>query len=351
MHLTRFLTRGAISLSLLLVANPGGPASTLYAQAAGWSGGWTRMEDSLEHAFTLEVPRGWTWSGGAYRLGYGDIRAMVDVWSPDGKTNLRFGDLWFSQPFALPNQYHREGEAQDLGAIGQGIYAAYRTGQQFAEIYAHDTFRGVCQNLSPQKTDLQLARDTSMHRQGSSQYSEGEVTFQCDTPKGPRIAFAYAKTTMTTSQALSNLPSTTGWTPLLVSYLAPPDQLPIARSIARHFGETFKVLPTWVQHQSEMDRQGTAYAIARAQQRMTQQQEQFSAFTQRMNDQVSHFQQGQSRQQAQVGGFLQALNGEVPTSDPGHPLVEQGTHAGKWVCGGQVVDSDLPPDPSCRRIK
>lgn len=345
------LTRAVISLSLLFVASPGGPASTLYAQGAGWSGGWIRMEDSLEHAFTLDVPRGWTWSGGAYRLGYGDIRVMVDVWSPDGKTNLRFGDLWYSQSFALPNQYHREGDSQDLGAIGQGIYAAYRTGQQFAELYAHDSFRGACKSLTLQKTNLPLARDTAMHRQGSSQYSEGEVTFQCETPKGPRIAYAYAKTTMTTSQALSDLPATTGWTPLLVSYLAPPDQQSVAASIVRHFGESFKVLPKWTQYQSEMDRQGTGYAIARAKQRLTQQQEQFSSFTQRMNDQVSHFQQGQSRQQAQVGGFLQALNGVVPTNDAGHPLVDQGTHQGKWVCGGQVVDSDLAPDPSCRQIK
>src|ERR1017187_8518772 len=67
-------------------------------------------------------------------LGYGDVRVMVDVWSPDGKTNLRFGDVWFTEQYAIPNQYHREGEAQELGALGHGIYAAYRTGQEFAEL-------------------------------------------------------------------------------------------------------------------------------------------------------------------------------------------------------------------------
>jgi hypothetical protein len=344
------LTRGAISLLLLFLANPGGPASTLYAQGAGWNGGWARMDDSLEHAFTLEVPRGWSRSGGAYRLGYGDVRVMVDVWSPDGKTNLRYGDLWFSQAYALPNEYHREGETQDLGALGQGIYAAYRTGQQFAELYARETFRGACKSLTPQQTALPLIRDTSMHRQGNSRVSEGEVTFRCETPQGPRIAYAYAMTTLTTSQPIANAPPTTGWTPLLVSYLAPPDQVSIAASVARHFGESFKVNPIWVQHQAEMDKQGTAYAIARAQQRITQQQEQFAAFTQRMNAQVSHFEQGQSRQQGQVDNFLQALNGVVPTNDPTHPLVPQGTHHGKWNCAGTIADSDLPPDPGCKRI-
>jgi len=345
-----YLTRGVISLLLLIAAACGRSASTLCAQAVGWNGGWARMEDPVEHAFTLEVPRGWTPTGGAYRLGYGDVRVMVDIWVPDGKTNLRYGDLWFSQSYAVPNQYHREGESQDLGALGQGIYAAYRPGQGFAELYARESFRGACRSLTPQRTDSSLIRDTSMHRQGSSQFSEGEVTYRCETPQGLRIAYAYAKTTLTTSQPLANLPPTTGWTPLLVSYLAPPDQVSIAGGIARHFGESFKVNPKWQQHQDEMDRQGTAYAIARAQRRTTQQQEQFASFTNLMNEQVKHFQQGQARQQGQVDNFLQALNGVVPTNDPTHPTVPQGTHQGKWNCGGTIVDSDLPPAPGCNRI-
>jgi hypothetical protein len=344
------LTRGVISLVLLLAANYGGPASALYGQSVGWNGGWARMEDPKEHAFTLDVPRNWTASGGAYRLGYGDVRVMVDVWSPDGKTNLRFGDVWFTEQYAIPNQYHREGEAQELGALGQGIYAAYRTGQEFAELYARKSFSGVCRSLTPQRTDPPQVPDTSLHRQGTGQFSEGEVTFRCETLQGLRIAYAAAKTTLTTSQPIKDLPTTTGWTPQLVSYLAPPDQVSIAGSIARHFWESFKVNPKWRQYQDEMDRQGTAYAIARAQRRITQQQEQFASFTQRMNEQVSHFQQGQARQQGQVDNFLQALNGVVPTNDPTHPTVPQGTHQGKWNCGGRIVDSDLPPGPGCTRI-
>jgi hypothetical protein len=346
------LTRGVISPLLLFVFNWGGPGSTVYAQAASWNGGWARMEDPREHAFALDVPRSWTWKGGAYRLGYGDIRVMVDVWSPDGKTNLRYGDLWFAQSYALPNQYHREGEEQDLGALGRGIYAAYRTGQQFAELYARQSFRGVCRTLTPQRTDPPSVHDTSVHREGNSQFSIGEVTYRCETSQGLRIAYAAAKTTLTTSQPFADLPPTTGWTPEIVSYLAPPDQVPIATTIARHFSESFKVNPKWQQYQNEMDRQGTAYATARAQQRITQQQAQFASFTQRMSDQVSHFQQGQARSQANFDSFDQAINGTVPTSDPTHPLVDQGKHEGKWSCGGRIYDSDSWPAGAvnCTRI-
>jgi hypothetical protein len=347
---TMHLTRRVLPLLMVFVAGCGSHSSTVDAQASGWNGGWATMEDPVEHAFTLDVPKNWKWSGGAYRLGYGDIRVMVDVWSPDGKTNLRFGDLWLTQQYALPNQYHREGEAQDLGALGQGTYAAYQTGQQMAELYAGQTFREACKSLTAQKTESPLVKDTAIHRDGSSQASEGEVSYRCETPQGIRIAYAYAKTTRTTSQPLANLPPTTAWTPQLMSYLAPPDQAPAAASIARHFGESFKISPKWSTYQAEMDKQGTAYAIARAQRRMTQQQEQFAAFTQRMNEQVSRFQQGQARQQGQVDSFLNVLNGVVPTNDPQHPLVPQGTHQGKWNCSGRIVDSDLSPGLGCTRI-
>jgi hypothetical protein len=275
---------------------------------------------------------------------------MVDVWSPDGKINVRYGDIWFTESYTVPDRYHREGQQEDLGALGQSMYAAYRTGQDFAEIYARRSFGGVCGSLAPQRTNAPMVQDTSVHRQRGGATSAGEVTLRCDSPQGTRIAYATARTTLTTSRPISDAPPTTGWTPELASYLAPADQAPAAVSILRHFVGSFKLNPKWVQYQSEMDRQGTAYAIARAQRRMTQQQQQFASFTQRMNSQVSQFQAGQSRQQGQVDNFLLALNGQVTTSDPTHPTVDQGTHQGKWNCGGRILDSNLS-SPGCFQIR
>ena len=331
-----------VILLLSLAGNFGGLLNTLQAQESGWN----RWVDPRENAFAMEVPHGWHVRGGAYRFGYGDVRVMVDAWSPDGKINLRYGDVWFVESYAVPTQYHREGEQQDLGALGKGTYAAYRTGQQFAEIYARRSFSGVCGSLTPQRTDQPAVQDTSVHRQRGGAVSTGEVTFRCETPQGIRIAYATAKTTLTTSQPFADAPPTAGWTPELASYLAPPDQVADAVRVLRHFVASFKVNPRWTQYQSEMDRQGTAYAVARAQGRITQQQQQFASFSQRMNAQVSQFQAGQSRQQAQVDNFDLALNGQVRTNDPTHPTVDHGTHQGKWNCGGYILDSDLPR-PGC----
>ncbi|MGE5057580.1 MAG: hypothetical protein ACM3WP_25740 [Acidobacteriota bacterium] len=44
------------------------------------------QDSSPEHAFTVDVPRGWTVKVGTFRLGYSEVRVMVDLKSPDGKT-------------------------------------------------------------------------------------------------------------------------------------------------------------------------------------------------------------------------------------------------------------------------
>jgi hypothetical protein len=51
---------------------------------------WVQLQGSSpEHAFVLDVPKGWTAKARAFRLGYSDVRLMVDLRSPDGKTNVR----------------------------------------------------------------------------------------------------------------------------------------------------------------------------------------------------------------------------------------------------------------------
>lgn len=347
LRIHRLWTRTSGALALLLLATCfGSTFNTLRAQ----EGGWYRWVDPVERAFSMEVPQGWHARGGVYRFGYGDVRVMVDLWSPDGKINVRYGDVWFAEPYAVPDRYHREGEQQDLGALGKGTFAAYRTGQDFAEIYGRRSFSGVCRSLTPQRTITPTVPDTSVHRQRGGAVSAGEVTFRCDTPQGTRIAYATAKTTLSTNQPFADAPSTTGWTPDLASYLAPADQVSDAAGILRHFVGSFKLSPRWQQYQNDMDRQGTAYAMARAQGRINQQQRTFQSYTQRMNAHLSQVRPSQSRNQANFENFDLALNGQVPTNDPTHPTVDHGTHQGKWNCGGATKDSDISPGPGCVRI-
>jgi len=111
---------------------------------------WAQLQDSSpEHAFVLEMPKAWTAKAGAFRLGYSDVRLMVDLKSPDSKVNVRLGEVSIPA-YALPGQYHpREGEFVDLGAQAQLTVANYHTGQQYAEKYAESRFKELCRSLSP----------------------------------------------------------------------------------------------------------------------------------------------------------------------------------------------------------
>ena len=156
--------------------------------AAGTTGGFVKFEDPHEKAFTLEVPEGWTVKGGLFRLGFSDERPMVDMTSPDGKTNVRLGDVAVA-PYFLPSpSYPNDGEPYDLGAQGQPVVAKFRTGGDFAALYAKARFRRMCQNVARQKIDspLQLP-DVLTTENGATltQWSIGQVAYACNTSSAP----------------------------------------------------------------------------------------------------------------------------------------------------------------------
>ena len=124
------------------------------AAGASWTASgisWTRFEDPAEHAFTLQVPRGWKVVGGAYRFGPLDPRAIVDMTAPDGKPNLRFGDANVP-PFATLNSSMRslgwqEGRPYSPNGVAKEVVANYRPGWVFADLYGQARFSQACQSL------------------------------------------------------------------------------------------------------------------------------------------------------------------------------------------------------------
>ena len=75
-----FYRRGGILLLLRAVSPP------IAAPALGW----VKYEDPLEHAFTLDVPQGWSVKGGTFRPGYSDHHILnADVSPGPGWQQLR----------------------------------------------------------------------------------------------------------------------------------------------------------------------------------------------------------------------------------------------------------------------
>ena len=299
------------------------------------------FQDPIEHAFSLDVPKGWTVKGGLFRMGYSDARPMVDMQSPDGRINVRLRDVSIPSYF-VPNQLHpREGEIYDLGAQAQLTVARYRNGQEYAALYAKSRFQSVCRSLTAQPSDAPAPlKDFLPEDVSPVQSSVGQASYRCESSQGARIAYVYARTSL--YQGFWQVQT-------LASLIAPADQLALARGVLQRATESFKISPQWVQYQKRMDQQALDYQRARQQGRLRQLNQQVAEFEmkmQSMKSQVNAFERQQARQAAQVESFGNILTGITPTIDPlGNPRdVWTGTKSGYWTNGGgQVINSDVSP--------
>ncbi len=333
-----FIISLGITLILAGCKLPGsGQGNAASAQVANGDPAWQQYQDPLEQAFTLEVPGGWPVKGGMFRLGYSDHRIMVDMNSPDGKANIRLGDVAVPTYF-LPNPQHREGQVYDLGAQAQGRVARYRTGQEFARNYAQGRFARICPSLTAQPSALALITHSETP-QGAVQVSEGDATYSC----GDRVAYVYAQTAL-----FQGLWQATA----LVSYLAPPNQVGEVRKDILHANQSFKLAPAWIQKQNQMDQDALVYQRQRQQQRMqvfSAQVKQFEARMQGMREQVSAFERGQQQRQEQFQQMDNIISGITPSVDPygNRVSVFNGPHNNNWYNPGtgKTVSSDLSPGP------
>jgi hypothetical protein len=311
--------------------------STAQAQSA-----WVQLQDSSpEHAFGLDVPKGWTAKAGAFRLGYSDVRLMVDLKSPDGKTNVRLGEVSIPA-YAIPSQnYPREGEFVDLGAQAQLTVASYHTGQQYAEKYAQSRFEEPCKRLTPEAHPASVSiPDYLPPDPAAKSSSAGEVSYRCDSGSGAMTVFVYARTNL--GEGL--------WTVrTLVSYLAPPEQASLAADVAQRCVRSFRLNPQWVARQQQMDADALDYQRQRQAGRVRQIQMQVAQFEQSMKamqQQVASFERGQQRSAAQSEAWGNILTGITPTVDPlgNRREVWTGTKSRYFENGsGTIINSDVVP--------
>ena len=312
---------------------------------------WIQFQDPFEKAFTVDVPKGWAVKGGLFRLGYSDERPMVDLLSPDGAINIRLGDVSIPT-YTNPQQFHeREGQIYDLGAQAHMVVERYRTGPEFAVLYAQARFAKTCHDpqSDPQASDFSLKDDLPQDSTAPTQASGGQTAFHCVTDHGPRIAYAYTRTA---------LYGQIWQAPAVVSFLAPPDDVASVRDIVSHAVQSFHLNPDWLEYQKRMDAEGLDYQRVRQQGRMRELQaqvQQFETKMQAMQNQVNAFERRQSAQAAQVESFSNVLNGVTPTTDPltgENRLVWTGPKSNYWVNGlGQVVNSTNAPAAGWRQLQ
>lgn len=314
--------------------------------SAAFAADWT---DPLEQAFTVDVPQGWTVKGGLFRLGYSDTRPMIDLTSPDGRINVRLGDVAVPTYF-VPNQLHpMEGDVYDLGAQAQMTVARLRSGQEYATLYATTRFKGACSNPVARQPEAGALLQELPEETPSLKSSSGQAAFRCESNRGDsnRVTYVYATTSLYQGFWIVRT---------LASYIAPADQAALARSIIARASASFKISPQWRERQKKMDADALVYQQARQQQRMralSQQVAQFEMTMQNMRNQVSAFERQQDKQARQVEEVGNILTGITPTIDPlgNRRDVFTGPKSRYWTdLTGRTVNSDTPPGPGWKEL-
>jgi hypothetical protein len=239
---------------------------------------WVVVHDTRENAFSIEVPKGWKVSGGTYRLGVNNPRFLIDMTSPDSRTDLRVGDSAVPA-FTVPHLGAPEGTRYSTG-VDWGIVARYLPGKDFAVTYAQGRFHDRCQDMHLKSADP-LPPLLSPERQVIARTAQGEVVnttaagealFRCVANGQELAAYVWAETTLTTS----NFSGIRNWAVTgLVSFLAPRAQAPKALRMLDHSARSFTLNPEWIARQAALSRQSTALVLEQTQQNIAAQQQRF----------------------------------------------------------------------------
>jgi len=307
------------------------------ASAAAASGiAWVRFVDPAEHAFSMDVPQGWKITGGTYRFGPLDPRAMVDMISPDSAIRLRFGDSGVP-PFAVPDRNmlslgFREGSRYSPRGVAQERIANYRPGWVFADLYGQARFSALCRSL-----ELKQMRQLSpVHENQGQEITAGEVVYRCESSSGPLAGYVFAETQLTRMQTTAIWQVTA-----LYSFLARDDQAANALKTILHAMATFQIDPQWEMYQLRLNGQAAQAAYRGFQQSMAQEHE--------------HFTRQEARFQQQVDGFSRALRGVTLTNDPVGNVKREvwtGPSANYFINpAGVTVNAPTSPGPGFHQLQ
>ncbi len=327
---------GISFLACVPVFSAQSPTVPAKAPAPASQASWNRFSDPYERAFSLEVPAGWTVRGGLYRKGVLDPRVMIDVTSPDGRISYRIGDASIP-PFTTPTPLlmqlgFREGSPYNPGGRVQGMIARYRSGTQFANLYAQAHFSRTCRNVA---VKTMRAANPLLRVALDGADNAGEVVFTCDSGAGPMAGYVYAQSSGSERAGLWGIP-------VIYSFLALQSQARMAMELMTHSVASYRQNPDWTRAQQGLNQQSNAQIQREAQANAEIRQRQ----SQRADSQLKLAQD-----------FDDVINGVTLTRDPTTGQTREvltGQYSNYWAnaLGGVVnTPTDTQPGPNYRKLQ
>ncbi len=322
------------------------PAAAYAAGSAKLS--WVRYDDPSERSFSIEVPQGWRVQGGMYRFGYFDVRATVDLRSPDGNIIIRFDDANVP-PYVLPGPNKpAEGQPYKKPFQFQMMVEKYRTAPSFAETYGKSRFKSVCQTMTSKPSSWKPTLPPMVTSLNPNQSSDAALDFDCQTSAGRKLASVFVHTALYAKSGFWQADP-------ILSAVTTPDLMPLAQSVLQHAMDSFQIYPQWQAHQNQMTQEGLEMVGRDFQTFLAQTRAQMQAFSNSMNQQVSGFERQQQASQAQSTGWGNILTGLTDAHDPltGQNFqVWTGPNANYYVDGlGNKANANSNPGGSFRELQ
>lgn len=229
-------------------------ASKPRIQYASW-------QDSIEQAFSLEVPQGWTVTGGTYRRASVDLTHVLLATSADQKMRIQFNDNNIPI-FTAPSQTlawagFREGSWYSPGYGVRMLVKRYTQGLYFLNEYLQQNFRPNLSNfelVSQKERPDVVANFNRIYSQFmtygiSFTLHAGEAAFRFEQNSEPFVGYGLALTQIVQSMGMEG---GTWSVPLLVLYTCPEFEAETVREISDHMFRSVRMNPQWVASQQQL---------------------------------------------------------------------------------------------------
>jgi hypothetical protein len=236
--------------------------ASLFAFGAGLAEEFVSYTDPNEHAFTLGVPRGWTVNGGILRRSVLQPHTVVTLWSPRGLTHMAIGNL-HAYSYTLPSLLAPRENTPYAAGADQLWVMRYRTGVQFAQMYAGHFLAQQCQNLR-----LVSARDRPDGSRAPARAANGltysatagEVFVTCERDGHRFEGYVYAQTELTGQPGIGGI-----WNAeFTYMFLTPSGNGTAAGLVLSQIIRSYRVDPRWLAVQLKVSAQVADHAIAEA---------------------------------------------------------------------------------------
>jgi hypothetical protein len=297
---------------------------------------WVSMQETQEHSFSLEVPKGWQAAGGIVHVpGLFEFRMWVDVTSPDGKTKIRLGDPNISMSYSIPDSisaYYHVAEGRRM--INHMMVMRYEPGQTLAELYGHSRFADSCSNVQTSETKPLPA----IHQVSTPGFhaDAGQAILQCTQSGQEMGGYVFAETFYEPQLTPRQVAPMANWLVTgLGSFLSPKGQGSEMFKIFYHMFSTFRLNPAWL---NAFANQFNGAARAAFQSGMNQ-----------IQASMQRFEQQSAESAKRADDYSRVVMGQTLQKDPNTGQareVAQGSWNSYWSNSkGQVVSSALSPGP------